>query len=138
MAYIRIGILIVSCAEIAKRNLNEGMGTNSSCSCLEKAISDKETTMNIYDYIPEGKENAVTREQLCFLTGLPDRQNRKLIELAQKDGFVILNDQDGQGYYTTSDPDILCRYYFQERSRALATLARLTPLRRKLRKAGRL
>lgn len=37
--------------------------------------------MNIVDFIPKGKENAVTREALCIYTGLDDRTVRKLIEL---------------------------------------------------------
>lgn len=94
--------------------------------------------MDIFKYIPHGKENAVTRAQLCRMTGLPDRQNRKLIELAQRRGCIILNDQDGKGYYTTTDPDVLIRYYRQERGRALSTLRKLTPLRRRLREEGRL
>ena len=94
--------------------------------------------MDIFKYIPYGKENAVTRAQLCSMTGLPDRQNRKLIELAQRRGCIILNDQDGKGYYTTTDPDVLIRYYRQEYGRALATLRKITPLRRRLRKEGRL
>lgn len=42
--------------------------------------------MNILDYIPKGKENAVTREALCIYTGLDDRTVRKLIELARDGG----------------------------------------------------
>lgn len=98
----------------------------------------KEKEMDIYDYIPEGKENAVTREQLCRMTGLPDRKNRRLIESAQSQGKIILNDQDGKGYYTTDDLTVMSRYYRQERSRALATLKRLSPLRKALKEAGKL
>lgn len=40
--------------------------------------------MNIIDYIPKGRENAVTRAELCRKIGLPDRTVRELI--SQADG----------------------------------------------------
>lgn len=52
-------------------------------------------TASIIDYIPEGKENAVTRERLCAITGLPDRKLREEIEQARRRGAIIINAQDG-------------------------------------------
>ena len=40
--------------------------------------------MNIIDYILEGKENAVTREELTKLLGYDDRAIRAFIEEARK------------------------------------------------------
>ena len=54
--------------------------------------------MDIVDYIPFGRENAVTRAQLRIVTGLNDRQIREQISQARRD-TVILNMQDGNGYY---------------------------------------
>ena len=60
--------------------------------------------MNIADYIPYGRENAVTREQLMMLTGMPDRAVREAIAQARRD-TVILNLQDGNGYYRPTEDD---------------------------------
>ena len=74
--------------------------------------------MNIIDYIPYGKENAVSRKQLCTITGLPDRLMRREIERARKD-YVILN-IDGSGYFQPTDKEKLLveRWLRQERSRS--------------------
>ena len=55
--------------------------------------------MDIVDYIPFGRENAVTRTQLRIMTGLNDRQIREQISQARRD-TVILNMQDGKGYFS--------------------------------------
>ena len=53
--------------------------------------------MEIRDLIPYGRENAVTRENLCILTGLNDRVVRNEIKKLRRD-MPILNLQDGSGY----------------------------------------
>ena len=58
----------------------------------------------IEDYIPIGRENAISRKRLAKITGLPDRTARKMIEQARYDGVPIINLQDGVGYYITTDP----------------------------------
>ena len=54
--------------------------------------------MDRVDYIPFGRENAVTRTQLRIMTGLNDRKIRDKISEARRD-TVILNMQDGKGYF---------------------------------------
>lgn len=54
--------------------------------------------MDIVDYIPFGRENAVTRTQLRIMTGMNDRKIRDKISEAKRD-TVILNMQDGKGYF---------------------------------------
>lgn len=93
--------------------------------------------MGIERYIPFGRENAVTRAQLCTLTGLPDRKVRKEIEQARRSGFIIINQQDGKGYYQTDDLDEIERQYRQQRCRALSVLSQQKHLRRRLKAAGR-
>lgn len=44
---------------------------------------------SITDYIPFGKENAVTRAHLRAATGLPDRKIREEIEQARRRGAII-------------------------------------------------
>lgn len=73
--------------------------------------------MNIIDYIPYGKENAISRQQLCKISGLPDRLMRKAVERARYD-YAILN-IGGSGYFRPADGEIYLveRWMKQERSR---------------------
>jgi hypothetical protein len=89
--------------------------------------------MDIMTYIPMGKENAISRRELVYLTMLPDRQVRKLIQAARDQGEVILNDQDGKGYYTSDDLVELRRQYNTNRRRALSILRQQKHIRRRLR-----
>jgi hypothetical protein len=73
--------------------------------------------MNIIDYIPFGRQNAISRRELCQLAGLPDRLMRREIERARKD-YAILN-IDGSGYFRPTDGEmhLVERWLRQERSR---------------------
>ena len=93
--------------------------------------------MKIEDFIPEGKENAITRPELARVLGMTDRAVRKEIELARDRGALICNDGDGAGYYTARDICQIERQYRTDRARALAVLKRLKTMRRMLRQAGR-
>lgn len=75
--------------------------------------------MTIIDYIPTGRENAISRRMLCQLTGLPDRMMRKAIERARQQ-YVILNSQDGSGYFQPSaeEKPLVERWIRQERRRS--------------------
>ena len=76
----------------------------------------------IVDYIPVGRENAVTRRQLCELTGMRDRALRNAIEDARQNGEIIINAQDGRGYYRSEEPNDLAGQYVRNRNRAMAIL----------------
>lgn len=89
--------------------------------------------MNIMEFIPVGKENAVSREALRARLNLPDRAVRLLIQEARERGEVILNDQDGRGYYTTRDVGQLKRQYRTNRRRALSILRQQKGLRLRIR-----
>jgi len=88
--------------------------------------------MSILDYIPTGKDNAVTRAQLCAQTGLGDRAVRKLIEIARVEGAVIVNHQDGKGYYISDDPKDIRRQIATNNSRAMSILRQQKLLRQRL------
>lgn len=55
-------------------------------------------------HIPVGKENAVSRQFLSLLLGTSDREMRKAINAARRDGHVICNTQDGRGYFRSEWP----------------------------------
>lgn len=90
----------------------------------------------IEQYIPYGSENAVTRKRLCRLTGMPDRSVRECIEQARHRGVIIINNQDGAGYFRTDDPHEMKAQFLQNDSRAKSILAQQKHLRKYLKEAG--
>lgn len=88
--------------------------------------------MNICEFIPTGKENAIRRADLVARLNLPDRKIREMIEQARKDGALILNAQDGAGYYISEDVGELKRQLHSNHSRAMSVLRQNTHLRRKI------
>lgn len=74
-------------------------------------------TADVTAYIPKGRENAVTREYLCAVTGLPDRKLREEIERARRRGAIIINNQSGAGYYQSDDlQEIANKHRISERA----------------------
>lgn len=90
----------------------------------------------IEEFIPVGRDNAVTRAQLCARTGLPDRKVREEIEQARRRGAIIINAQDGAGYFKTDDLSEMKRQFNQNERRAKSILAQQKHLRRRLKEAG--
>ena len=88
--------------------------------------------MNIVDFIPRGRENAIRRADLVARLNLPDRKVREMIETARKDGALILNDQSGAGYYISEDLGELKRQMRSNKNRAMSILRQNTHLRRKI------
>lgn len=76
-----------------------------------------DNAMDILEYIPYGKGNAVKREDLRDMLGVSDRDMRRMIAQARKDAPII-NLSDGYGYYRPNDKDDLLRYILQEQARA--------------------
>ena len=75
--------------------------------------------MDIKKYIPKGHENAVTIDTLIAMTGMSNRQVRRAI--AESDA-IILNMQDGKGYFrmnprTKAERAFAEKYSAQEKSR---------------------
>lgn len=78
-------------------------------------------SLNILDYIPTGRVNAITRHALAIRTGISDRQVRDLIHYARRD-IPILNMQDGRGYFIPDmndgvERELLAAYVRQEEKR---------------------
>lgn len=93
--------------------------------------------MNISEFIPVGKENAISRSQLVKLTGLSDRIVRDMIALERRN-TAILNLQNGAGYYIPSESDRadIERYVRQEEARAKSIFWSLRGAKTALRKCG--
>ncbi len=86
--------------------------------------------------IPYGEKNAIGRKELCRLLNVHDRYLRELIEQARRNGAIIINRQNGHGYYVSNDTSEILRQYKSDRSRALSILARCKHMRKKLIESG--
>jgi hypothetical protein len=60
--------------------------------------------MNIADYIPHGKENAISRANLMQLTGATDSYIRGCIAKARAEGIHIITGINGK-YYISDNAD---------------------------------
>ena len=60
----------------------------------------------IENYIPQGRENKISRESLVLCTGLPDRSVRRLISDARMQGIPIVGDPAGGYYIAETEADI--------------------------------
>lgn len=87
--------------------------------------------MNIIDYIPRGHDNAIHSSVLCSVLDISPRQVREAVSQAMLDGNVILNLQDGNGYFvpTESERGLVEQYIRQEEHRAKTNLAKLKAAR---------
>lgn len=88
--------------------------------------------MTLLDHIPYGRANAISRSDLCRAAGLPDRLMRREIEALRRSGEIIINNQDGSGYYRPTDLQEIERYLRQETARGLSILKTAAIARRKL------
>ena len=87
-----------------------------------RSLGDPEKkSINITDYIPTGRENAIPRSDLARKVGVSDRKVRDLIHCARRE-VPILNMQDGKGYFKPdmndeTEVNLLRAYYNQENAR---------------------
>ena len=73
--------------------------------------------MSVLDYIPFGKQNAISRERLSELSGMGDRQMRREIERLREEGNVILSSSHSGGYWRSDDASEIGRYIVENKSR---------------------
>lgn len=71
--------------------------------------------MELLDHIPKGRDNAVTRQTLCQLTGLTDRNVREGISLLRRDTPII---SSGKGYYLPESNEEVQQWIERETKRA--------------------
>lgn len=98
---------------------------------------EREDLLRLVNAIPHGRDKAVRRTTLVRNLGMSDRRVRLLIEEARRQGYIILNQQTGEGYYISDDLDEMQRQYRQDTARAMSILRRRKPLRDALKAAGR-
>ena len=71
----------------------------------------------VADFLHHGAESAISRRDLMALTGLPDRDLRRLIEAERRQGVPILSDNQ-HGYFLPGDQAECDRCIRSLRSRA--------------------
>ena len=89
----------------------------------------------MYDSIPVGKENAISKERLQELWGFTnERAVRKTIAELRKldngDNFIIVSTSGCKGFYRTDDPEDILRYKKETLNRAKHTFAPLGKVNR--------
>lgn len=87
----------------------------------------------ISDFIPFGKENAVSKAYLSKMTGADERIVRAAIkrenaELAKK-GIAIVSTASHKGYWKTDDVQELEAYEAEQMHRALKIMENLRPVK---------
>ena len=84
----------------------------------------------IVQAIGTGEENAVHLSELVRLTGLSERDTRRVIEVLRRRGAVICS--NGHGYFKPTDTQELRRYIRQEQARSRAIYRRTASARKQL------
>lgn len=83
----------------------------------------------IYDILPEGEKNAISRRELIGITGYTDRQLRRKIAAERRAGALILSCTDNGGGYFRAEPgnaEELRRYIRSMTRRGCETFAVLS------------
>ena len=92
----------------------------------QRKISIQEVViLDILQYIPHGKENAISRNELSSLLKMPDRQVRKLIEQKRQKGIPILSSSRSGGYWLSEDVSEI-RAFLKEAENRIKTEKRNT------------
>ena len=94
-----------------------------------KALNFEQLKRMIRDQLAHGKDLGVTRQWLTMCTGANDRAVRLAIEDLRSEGWLICNDQDGEGYYLALEDQEILRQYRRDCARAMSILKRLKAFR---------
>lgn len=77
----------------------------------------------VYESLQYGRENAVKSAELAKRLGFKSvRELQKQVEAERADGYVILSDSQGAGYYLSNDPVELRRFVNTLNARAANTI----------------
>ncbi len=89
----------------------------------------------IFEMLPEGCENAISRRNLMTTLGMSDRSLRLAITTERRAGALILSSTavDGGGYYRPANPEEIARFVSSMERRAKSTFAAVTEARKALR-----
>lgn len=96
------------------------------------------TLEKMYNSIPIGKENAISKERLQKMWGLTNERSvrhaiAELRKMDNGDNFVIVSLSSCKGFYRTDDPEEILKYKKETLNRAKHTFAPLGKVNRILR-----
>lgn len=88
----------------------------------------------IVDFIPTGKENAISGQKLACLLNCSEREARRLVEHLRRDGVLICSTyrSKGGGYYRPCNSAETAEYFGRQLSRIGHIWAALSPFKRYL------
>ena len=92
----------------------------------------KDDKEKVFNYIPFGKDNAITREQLSELTGYSDRRNRIIIATLRREGRLICSDSKNKGFWRADSVTEAERYIYEMIHSAMSILGTISKARREL------
>lgn len=67
--------------------------------------SNESQRQDVLHSLRVGKPNARKRMELWSMTGMSDREMRQAVADLRRIGYPICNDQDGEGYYLSAEPE---------------------------------
>lgn len=112
---------------------------------MSRKTMSLELKMAVYSRLPK-KPDGTTASVLSNSIGLTERTVRRVIADLREEGHLIVNLQDGKGFYVldecTEDTepealDLIARQYRQDTNRAMNILKRRKHMRKLLKSAGR-
>ena len=82
-----------------------------------------ENLFDISEYVPYGAENAISRHDLLNVVRsvfgeVSDREMRRMLEYSRQNGNIIINFQNGKGYFRPDSKEEIEKYIRQEEARA--------------------
>lgn len=79
--------------------------------------------LDISEYVPYGAANAISRHDLLEVVrsvfgDISDREMRRMLEYSRQNGNIIINFQNGKGYFRPDCKEEIVKYIQQEEARA--------------------
>lgn len=76
---------------------------------MAKKIAKKPgyAAMRVLEFIPDGKENAISRKELADITGYNDSALRGIIKCLRDNRYLIGADMNGKGYFIARNEEEL-------------------------------
>lgn len=93
----------------------------------------------LLEVVPKGHKNAIGRDELSYKLGLSDTATRRLIAETVADGTLIVNAEDGAGYYipeTPEDVDIALRKHRSRIKKMEAKIDLMQRVRKQMAEGG--
>lgn len=84
---------------------------------------DKNYAKDMYDYLPIGKKNAISKEELVKITGMNERSVREMIAEIRMSYGAVCSTSTSKGYYKPASKQELQEFIDETERRAKSTFA---------------